>query len=192
MYRTRDIALIAAFAGLYLAYGYVSSVTLRSFTRSTDLFFLIAALFTILAYEVRQPWSATFLGATTGIIFLGTPAPFAVHIAGSLVANGLVFDIYLRLMNRRTTPPSRFHVTSGAILGNLVMAIVGLSALQAVGTILPWYIWAGAIAADSLVGGLGALFGIAVVRRIRVSTRIGPRSLSIENSPIGPGNVQGN
>ncbi len=76
-----------------------------------------------------------------------------------------MFDVYLRLMNRRTTPPSRLHVISGATLGNLVMAIVGLSALLAAGTALPWYIWAVAIVVDSLAGGLGAMFGIAVIRR---------------------------
>ena len=187
MYQSRDIALIAVFAGLYLGYGYVSSVTLRSITRSTDLFFLIAVLFTVLAYEVRQSWSATLLGTITGIIFLGTPAPFALHIAASLIANGLVFDIYVRLMNRRTTPPSRLQVIMGATLGNFVMAIVGLSALQAVGASLPWYIWAVAIVGDSFVGGLGAVFGIAVVRRLRVSARIIPRSLSVESSSSVPG-----
>ncbi len=191
LYQSRDVALIAVFAGLYLGYGYVSSVTLRSITRSTDLFFLIAVLFTVLAYEVRQSWSATLLGTISGVIFLGTPAPFALHIAASIIANGLVFDLYLRLMNRRTTPPSRVHVVTGATIGNLVMAIVGLSALQAVGTILPWYIWAAAIVIDTLVGGLGALFGIAIVRRLRVLTRTLPRSLSVESSSARSGQALG-
>src|SRR5713101_7472757 len=172
MFTVRDVALISALAALYLAYGYVSGVTLGSLIFSLDLLFLIAALFTILALIVRQPWSATLLGAITGLVFLGTPgAPFPLHITASLIGNGLVFDAYLLLMNRRTTPPSKPQIVTAATLGNLVMATVGLSALQVVGTVLPEYLWAVLVANSGLVGALGAVLGLAVVRRILVPVR---------------------
>jgi hypothetical protein len=122
MFTTRDLLLVSAFAAVYLAYGYVSGVTLpQQITHSADLFFLIATLFTVLALEVRQSWSATLLGTITGLIFLGTPgAPFPIHITASLVGNGLVFDGYLRLLSRRTIPPSKLHMVSAATLGNLL------------------------------------------------------------------------
>ena len=117
MFTVRDLALISAFAALYLVYGAISGVTLRAVTLSQDLLFLIAALFAVLALIVRQAWSATLLGSITGLVFLGTPgAPFPLHITASLIANGLAFDMYLRLMNRRTTPPTRWHIVTAATL----------------------------------------------------------------------------
>ncbi len=184
MFTIREVSLISAFAALYLAYGYVSGVTLGSLIFSLDLLFLIAALFTILALIVRQPWSATLLGTITGLVFLGTPgAPFPLHITASLIANGLVFDAYLQLMNRRTIPPSKRQIVTAAVLGNLVMATVGLSALQAVGTVLPEYLWGVLVATSGLVGALGAVLGLAVVRRILVPVR-SKRSLGVEVSPV--------
>ena len=185
MFTVRDLALISAFAALYLVYGAISGVTLRAVTLSQDLLFLIAALFAVLAIIVRQAWSATLLGTITGLVFLGTPgAPFPLHITASLIANGLAFDVYLRLMNRRTTPPTRWHIVTAATLGNLVMAVVGLSALQAVGSTWPYYVWAGFVLIGGLMGAIGALFGLAVVRRIRVSTTVSKGSIRVEPSVI--------
>src|SRR5437867_932424 len=162
MFTTRDLVLVSLFSGVFLAYGYISGVSLpQAITHSLDLFFLIATLFTILALEIRQSWSATLLGTITGLIFLGTPgAPAPYHITAALIGNGVVFDVYLRLMNRRTTPPTRLHIVSAAILGNLVMAIIGLSALQLVGPPLPVYLWEILVVANALLGAVGALFGI--------------------------------
>jgi hypothetical protein len=177
--------LISAFAGLFLVWGYVSSTTLITFTHSEDLLFLLAALFTILSVVVRQSWSATLLGTITGIIFLGTPgAPFPLHITVSLIGNGLVFDAYLRLMNRRTTPPTRLHTITAATLGNLVMAVIGLSALQTVGTVLPVYLWVVFVAVGGLMGALGSLFGLTIVRRILVSSQVSSPSLRTETVPV--------
>jgi hypothetical protein len=184
MFTVRDFALISAFAALYLVYGAISGVSLRAITLSQDLLFLIAALFAILAIVVRQAWSATLLGTITGLVFLGTPgAPFPLHITASLIANGLVFDTYLRLMNRRTTPPTRWNIVTAATLGNLVMAVVGLSALQAVGSTWPYYVWAGFVLIGGLMGTVGASFGLTVVRRIRVSTTA-PGRIRVEPSLV--------
>src|SRR3989442_3273932 len=131
MFTTRDLVLVSLCSGVFLAYGYASGVSLpQAITHSLDLFFLIATLFTILALEIRQSWSATLLGTITGVIFLGTPgAPAPYHITAALVGNGLAFDLCLRVMSRRTIPPSRGQMVAAAAVGHLVMAVVGLSAL---------------------------------------------------------------
>ncbi len=191
MYTTRDLVLVSLFSGVFLAYGYVSGVSLpQTITHSLDLFFLIATLFTILALEIRQSWSATLLGTITGVIFLGTPgAPAPYHITAALVGNGLAFDLCLRVMSRRTIPPSRGQMVAAAAVGNLVMAVVGLSALQPTITI-PTLLWPVLLAATTLLGAAGSLFGIAVVRRLRVSTRNQTRTLSMETSTIQPGQIR--
>ena len=191
MFTTRDLVLVSLFSGVFLAYGYVSGVSLpQAITHSLDLFFLIATLFTILALEIRQSWSATLLGTITGVIFLGTPgAPAPYHITAALVGNGLAFDLCLRVMSRRTLPPSRGQMVAAAAVGNLVMAVVGLSALQPTITI-PTFLWPVLLVATTLLGAAGALFGIAVVRRLRVSTRNQTRTLTMETSTIQPGQIR--
>lgn len=171
MFGSRDLALVSGFAALLLAYGYVSSIFLRSFTRSSDLFFLIAALFAILAVVVGRIGTASLLGTVTGLVFLGTPAPFPPHIAASLVSNGLVFDLYLGITNR-TNPFLRRHIIVAAALGNFVMAVVGLATFQASGLVLPIQVWVLALVLDTLLGGFGALFGLKVAKRIRAPTTV--------------------
>lgn len=175
-FTNRDIALVAGFAALYLGYGYVSSLTLRTATRSLDLFFLIAVLFTILASITRRAWSSTLLGTVTGILFLGqafSGAPFSPHIPLSLVANGIVFDSYVRFTGSETSRYERNHLIVAAALGNFVMALVGLGVLQAVGilgsssSVIYWVaIYATFSLANIVVGALGALLGSIVITRL--------------------------
>ena len=167
-FTSRDLALVAGLSGLYLAYGYVSSSTLpRNLTRSLDLFFLIPILFTVLAAVSRRRWSATLLGIITGLIFLGTPgAPFPAHITISLVANGLVFDLYVRLTGPESSRYGITHLVVAGTLGNLVMAVVGLIVLQAVGIPSLLDVWILALVGDTIVGALGAFLGTIVVRRV--------------------------
>ncbi len=193
MFATRDLVLVSLFSGVFLAYGYASGVSLpQTITHSLDLFFLIAALFTILALEIRQSWSATLLGTITGVIFLGTPttpnAP-AYHITLALVGNGIAFDLILRIMSRSRMPPSRWQMVTAAALGNSVMGVVGLSALQPTLPI-PAFLWPILLLLTALMGAAGALFGIAVVRRLRVSNRRQTLTLTMETSTVPPGQVR--
>jgi hypothetical protein len=168
LYTNRDLALIAAFAALYTVWGFASSVTLQPVTFSADLFFLIAALFAVLASIVRKSWSATILGTIVGLVFLGTPAPNVVHITISLIANGVVFDAYLRVVRLRYDSTSRVHIIIAATLGNLVMAVIGLSAFQATGTSFSLLVWSLFVLGTGALGTLGAAFGLIVVKRVRV------------------------
>src|SRR5207245_9544854 len=93
------VALVAVLTALFTAYGYVSSIELRTVTRSLDLFFLLPAFFAILVSLTGKKWGGTILGTIIGLIFLGTPSAasnFSPHITASVIVNGLVFALYLQ------------------------------------------------------------------------------------------------
>jgi hypothetical protein len=163
---------VAVLTGLYIAYGYASSVGLRTATRSFDLFFLLPAFFAILVSLTGKRWSATLLGTVNGLVFLGTPAPFPFHITVSLIANGVVFDLYLQHVSNSLLDPTRKHLVLAGSFGNLAMAPVGLLLLQVSGLSSSLDIWGLAIIGDPIVGGAGAFFGATVVERVRgIQTR---------------------
>ena len=168
----RDLALISGFAGILVADGYVSSLA-RPVTRTTDTFFLIAALFTVLALMTRKHWTSTLLALVTGLIFLATPgAPFPPHITLSLIANGIVFDLaLLAMLSRSTGPePTRNQLAVAGSLGNMVMAITALAALTTtVGVNIPLNIWPAIILGDAFIGLIGVFFGYLVAKRLHVS-----------------------
>jgi hypothetical protein len=155
---------------LFTAYGYVSSVELRSLTRSLDLFFLLPAFFAVLVSLTGKKWGGTVLATIIGLIFLPTPSAgsnFSPHIAASVIVNGLVFDLYLQHSGNSLLDPSRKHLVLAGTLGNLAMAPTGLLVLQAVGIASPAVIWAVALIGDTLVGAAGAFFGTIVVERVK-------------------------
>ena len=169
---SRYVALVAALTALYILYGYVSSLEFRTATRSLDLFFLLPAFFAILVSLTGRKWSATLLATINGLVFLGTPAPVPVHIAASLITNGLVFDLYLQRSSKSLLDPSRKDLIIAGTLGNLAMAPVGLLVLQAFGFPSSLLTWAIALIGDVAVGALGAAFGAVIVERVRgVQTR---------------------
>src|SRR5467141_1620162 len=142
---SRYVALVAALTALFTAYGYVSSIELRSVTRSLDLFFLLPAFFAILVSLTGKKWGGTILGTV----------------------NGLVFDLYLQHSGGSLLDPSRKHLVLAGTLGNLAMAPTGLLVLQAVGGPSSALIWAIALIGDTLVGSAGAFFGTIVVERVK-------------------------
>jgi hypothetical protein len=167
---SRYVALVAVLTALFTAYGYVSSVELRSLTRSLDLFFLLPAFFAVLVSLTSKKWGGTVLATIIGLIFLPTPSAgsnFSPHIAASVIVNGLVFDLYLQHSGNSLLDPSRKHLVLAGTLGNLAMAPTGLLVLQAVGIASPAVIWAVALIGDTLVGAAGAFFGTIVVERVK-------------------------
>jgi hypothetical protein len=167
---SRYVALVAVLTALFTAYGYVSSVELRSLTRSLDLFFLLPAFFAVLVSLTGKKWGGTVLATIIGLIFLPTPSAgsnFSPHIAASVIVNGLVFDLYLQHSGNSLLDPSRKHLVLAGTLGNLAMAPTGLLVLQAVGIASPAVIWAVALIGDTLVGAAGAFFGTIVVERVK-------------------------
>jgi hypothetical protein len=167
---SRYVALVAVLTALFTAYGYVSSVELRSLTRSLDLFFLLPAFFAVLVSLTGKKWGGTVLATIIGLIFLPTPSAgsnFSPHIAASVIVNGLVFDLYLQHSGNSLLDPSRKHLVLAGTLGNLAMAPTGLLVLQAVGIASPAVIWAVALIGDALVGAAGAFFGTIVVERVK-------------------------
>ena len=167
---SRYVALVAVLTALFTAYGYLSSIELRTVTRSLDLFFLLPAFFTILVSLTGKKWGGTILGTVIGLIFLGTPSAgsnFSPHITASVIVNGLVFDLYLQRSGDSLLDPSRKHLVLAGTLGNLAMAPTGLLVLQAVGVPSLAVIWAIALIGDTLVGAAGAFFGTIIVERVK-------------------------
>jgi len=167
---SRYVALVAVLTALFTAYGYVSSIELRTATRSLDLFFLLPAFFAILVSLTGKKWGGTILGTVIGLIFLGTPSAgsnFSPHITASVIVNGLVFDLYLQRSGGSLLDPSRKHLVLAGTLGNLAMAPTGLLVLQAVGVQSLAVIWAVALIGDTLVGAAGAFFGTIIVERVK-------------------------
>ncbi len=167
---SRYVALVAVLTALFTAYGYVSSIELRTVTRSLDLFFLLPAFFAILVSLTGKKWGGTILGTVIGLIFLGTPSAgsnFSPHITASVIVNGLVFDLYLQRSGGSLLDPSRKHLVLAGTLGNLAMAPTGLLVLQAVGVPSLAVIWAIALIGDTLVGAAGAFFGTIIVERVK-------------------------
>src|SRR3989449_4211407 len=170
---SRYVALVAVLTALFTAYGYVTSIELRSVTRSLDLFFLLPAFFVILVSLTGKKWGGTILATIIGLIFLGTPSAagnFSPHITASVVVNGLVFDLYLQHSGGSLLDPSRKHLVVAGTLGNLAMAPTGLLILQAVFGISvlgpsPTATWEIALIGDTLVGAAGAFFWKIVVVR---------------------------
>src|SRR5436309_13154150 len=83
---SRYVALVAALPALFTAYGYVSSIELRSVTRSLDLFFILPAIFAIIVSLTGKKWGGSILGTIIGLIFLGTPhasCNFSLQITAS-------------------------------------------------------------------------------------------------------------
>ena len=166
----RYVALVAVLMALFTAYGYVSSIELRTVTRSLDLFFLLPAFFAILVSLTGKKWGGTILASIIGLIFLGTPSAagnFSPHITASVIVNGLVFDLYLQRASGSLLDPSRNHLVLAGTFGNLAMAPTGLLVLQVVGFSSSAVIWAIALIGDTLVGAAGAFFGTLVVERVK-------------------------
>ncbi len=167
---SRYVALVAVLTAIFTAYGYISSIELRTVTRSLDLFFLLPAFFAILVSLTGKKWAGTILGTVIGLIFLGTPSAgsnFSPHITASVIVNGLVFDLYLQRSGGSLLDPSRKHLVLAGTLGNLAMAPTGLLVLQAVGVPSLAVIWTIALIGDTLVGAAGAFFGTIIVERVK-------------------------
>lgn len=167
---SRYLALVAGLTGLYLAYGYVSGVTLGHAIFELDLFFLISALFTILVSLTGRKWSATISGIVNGLLLFADPnAPLGIGL--SLIPNGWVFDMAVLGGNRFANSISKKRFAVAGALGNLAMAITGLLIAEAVGALNATGISlivssVIALVGNPVVGALGALLGTAVVDRV--------------------------
>src|SRR5438105_15496834 len=125
---SRYVALVAVLTALFTAYGYLSSIELRTVTRSLDLFFLLPAFFAILASLTGKKWGGTILGTVIGLIFLGTPSAgsnFSPHITASVIVNGLVFHLSLQRSGGSLLYSSFIHRAVASTLANLTMSPTG-------------------------------------------------------------------
>lgn len=187
---SRYVALVAVLTALYSVWGYTSGIAFRSVTRSLDLFFLLPAFFAILVSLTGRRWSCTLLGTIIGLLFLYPTAgvPASPHIAISLIANGLVFDLYLRESRTSLYDLSKRRLVVAGSMGNLAMAVVGLLVFQFLGGFFQIqggaptaFTWALAVVGDTLAGAFGGLFGWIVIERVK---GIRTRRLLEARSPV--------
>lgn len=161
--------MISGFSALLIGLGFVSA-GLRPLTRSTELFFLISAIFAILTLIVQKLGTVSLVGGVAGLVFFAIPgAPFPLHIATALISNALVFDFYLKTAGSRPVSPRNIALAAAA--GSFVMAVATLALLQILGAPIPLVVWVLFPPIDTLVGWVGARFGLVVARRIRSSTQ---------------------
>ncbi len=171
MFRSRDLALVSGFAALLIGLGFASA-GLRPLTRSTELFFLISALFAILALIVQKIGTVTLVGTVSGLVFVAIPgAPFPLHIATALISNAVIFDVYLLFTGGFATISTGRIAAAGAA-GSIMMALATLAVLQVIGTPIPLFVWVIFPPIDTVIGWVGARFGLSVARRIRASAEI--------------------
>lgn len=168
------MTLIAVLTAVYSVYGYISGIELQPLTQSFDLFFLLPVFFSILVSLTGRRWSSTLLSTIIGLLFLYPTAgvPFSPHITISLIANGLVFDIFLRKSKTSFYDLSGRQLAMAGAFGNFAMAVSGFLVFQAFGRTSALYLWALHLVGDPLVGALGGLFGAIIIERVRgVQTR---------------------
>ena len=168
------MALLAVLTALYSIYGYISGIELQPLTQSLDLFFLLPIFFSILVSLTGRRWSSTLLSTIIGLLFLYPTAgvPASPHITISLIANGLVFDIYLRKSKNSFYDLSRRQLAIAGAFGNLAMAISGFLVFQVLSGPSPWYLWILHVVGDPVVGALGGLSGAVIIERVKgVQTR---------------------
>jgi hypothetical protein len=164
-FTNRDLALIAGVGAVAIVYGYFASVSFRTVTRSTDVFFLMATAFTILKCTTGKHWTATLLALVASPVYLLTSAPFPIHIPIALVVNGFIFDLYLRLGQEKTRYARNHLVVAGAI-GSFVMAAITLTVLTVFGIPIPPFVLPIALITDTFAGVIGVLLGIVIARRV--------------------------
>ena len=165
---------MAVLTALYSIYGYISGIELQPLTKSLDLFFLLPVFFAILVSLTGRKWTSTLLGTIIGLLFLypTSGVPLSPHITISLIANGLVFDLYLRQSKTSLYDLSKKQLVTAGALGNFAMAIAGLLVFQIFIGPTALYLWVLHLIGDPVVGALGGLFGSAIVERVKgVQTR---------------------
>ena len=165
---SRYVALLAVLTALYSVYGYTSGIALRNATLSLDLFFLLPVFFTVLVSLSGRRWSSALFATIIGLLFLYPTAgvPLSPHITLSLIANGIVFDLFLRESKTSLYELSRKQLVAAGTLGNFAMAVVGLLVFQVFSGSQAWYIWTVHLLGDPIAGALGGFFGWIVVERV--------------------------
>lgn len=158
------------FSTIYVAYGYVSSITVGGITHGVDTFFVRSTLFVLLAALTMKFGLSTLMGAISGIIFtLTLPSPFPIYLLPAVFLYGLTYDLYMYLLGFSTCATKTKHVIVATILSSAVMSLVALMVLTWVGFLPPQglvFIWSFGVLRDVAVGLAGSLLGLRILKYV--------------------------
>jgi len=133
--RSKVVAFSGLFSALYLAYGFVSGVSIGNILHAVDVHLVRAFLMASLAAVLGYAWGSTLMGTVSGILLAGSPfggasKPFLLPAS---VAAGLVFDLAMRGgdYSKNVKKLSRIQIAAG--LSGLVESAVVNGGLTAIG-----------------------------------------------------------
>lgn len=171
--RTRSwgMALTALLSAVYVSYALVSSYLVGAVTHGVDNFIVRSLVFVVLGSMMRRFGFCTIMGGVTGLLLEFTvPTPVRFYLVLSLLAYGLVFDVVVNFHRESERGLPTIRLLLGTVLASVAMSSTALAVFTLVGffppPLLP-LIWGLEIAVDVTMGVIGAVIGIALIRRIQ-------------------------
>jgi hypothetical protein len=169
--RSQGIALSAILAAVYVAFALIAGYLIGNITHGVENFIVRSLLFVILAGLTVGFGYSTIMGGISGLLLEFTiPTPIPFYLLPSLFAYGLVFDLATNLNRAPNTNLSTLRVLLATILASAAMSVVALTVFTLAGffppPLLP-IIWGLEITTDVVLGVIGAVIGLALVRQLR-------------------------
>lgn len=159
---SRMIAMVGLFSALYIvSSGIVSFVSQVGYPEH----FLRGLLMTALILRTDRKWSATLMGAVSGIVFvLVVPSP-APYLLASTFVSGLVFDLVLMIGSYANSVRSAPKLMIGVAISGVAESLVALAILTYAGffgrafTALV-YAWSADVILNIILSVIGAVLAI--------------------------------
>jgi hypothetical protein len=156
------VALIGLFSALYIvSSGIVSFITQVGYPEH----FLRGLLMTALVLRTGRKWSATIMGAVSGIVFVVVVPSPAPYLLASTFVSGLVFDLVLMIGSYVNSVRSTPKLLIGAAVSGVAESLVALAILTYAGffgkafTALA-YAWSTDVLLNIILSVIGAIIAI--------------------------------
>ncbi|MDO8125096.1 MAG: hypothetical protein Q6364_12045 [Candidatus Hermodarchaeota archaeon] len=168
---TQSIALTAILAAVYVAYAFLSSYLVGSITHGIDNFIIRSLLFVVLAGLTTGFGYSTMMGGISGLILEFTvPSPVRFYLLPSLLAYGLIFDIAMNIVKSPESGSFTIRAIMGTFFASMTMSVVALAVFTLVGFFpqqIILIIWTFGVIRDVVLGILGAVIGLLMVRQLK-------------------------
>jgi hypothetical protein len=168
---TQGIALTAILAAVYVAYALLSSYLVGGITHGTDNFIIRSLLFVVLVGLTTDFGYSTMMGGISGLVLEFTvPSPIRFYLLPSLLAYGLIMDIIMNINKSPEATSFTIRVIVGTFFASITMAVVALAVFTLVGFFPPQvipFIWTFGVIRDVVLGILGAVIGLLLVRQLK-------------------------
>jgi hypothetical protein len=168
---TQGIALTAIFAAVYVAYALLSSYLVGGITHGIDNFIIRSLLFVVLAGLTTGFGYSTMMGGISGLVLeITVPTPIRFYLLPSLLAYGVIFDLVMHIAKSPESNSFTIRIIVGTFFASMTMSIVALAVFTLVGFFPPQIIpiiWTFGIIRDVVLGILGAVIGLLLVRQLK-------------------------